>query len=211
MTRKQALHKTLSIITDKELKDKLEEILDDIPFTGWSERTIFDTIDQFIIDNGRAPTTTDFKKKCLPPHPVIKLRFGITLKDFLNKYYPPDILCNSRIYYNKTRDAWKQLFISEYITNNPASAEDYNKKRPSNTPSWATVAKMFDVKKWLDWLEFCGIVPYINKRSPKNDRFKMIPFNVSSTLTMTDLSGSIYCVKKQSPGEFYIDKISSES
>ncbi|MCL2170173.1 MAG: hypothetical protein FWB74_09150 [Defluviitaleaceae bacterium] len=88
MTRKQALHKALEALTDETAKAKITEILDDMPFTGWSENTIFDTIDQFILDHGRTPTMTDFKKKGLPPHTVIKLRFGITLREFLDKHYP---------------------------------------------------------------------------------------------------------------------------
>jgi len=100
MTRKQALYSTLETITDENVRKKIIEVLNDLPFTSWSKSTIFDTIDQFIVDNGRTPTTTDFKKKGLPPHPVIKLKFGINVREFLDKYYPVKRLCNSNTYYN---------------------------------------------------------------------------------------------------------------
>ena len=157
MTRKQALHIALKVLTDDEAVRKINEILEDMPFTGWSERTIFDTIDQFILDNGRTPTATDFKKKGLPPHPVIKLRFGVTLKEFLLKYYPSPKLCNSRIYFYRTKEEWKTLFICDYIRIKPRSAEEYNNLRDEYLPSWATVAKMFGISKWLDWIKLCGL------------------------------------------------------
>ena len=160
MTRKQALRKALEALTDKETKEKIIEILDEMPFTGWSERTIFDTIDQFVIDNGRVPTATDFKKKGLPPHPVIKLRFGIDLREFLDKYYPLHKLCDSKVYYTKPKEEWQEIFISDYIQNKPVSAEEFNKVRQPDTPSWATVAGMFGIGKWLDWLDFCGLERY---------------------------------------------------
>ena len=63
MTRKQALIQALQILEDKEAKNKIKEILDEMPFIHWSEKTIFDTIDQFIIDNKRIPNSRDFKYK----------------------------------------------------------------------------------------------------------------------------------------------------
>lgn len=160
MTRKQALHKALERITDETVIAKMNEIIDDMPFTWWSERTIFDAIDQFILDNGRTPKTRDFVKKCLPPHTVIKLRFGLTLKEFLNKYYPENKLCDSKIYSNKNREEWQAVFVEEYCKNKPTSGEEYNKNRAYGRPSWATVARLFNIVKWSEWLDFCAIPPH---------------------------------------------------
>jgi hypothetical protein len=160
MTRKQALYRALQVLEDEEAKEKIKEIISDMPFTGWSERTIFDTIDQFIIDNKRVPTATDFKKKGLPPHPVIKLRFGIELKEFLSKYYPVERLCDSKDYYHKTKEQWQEIFISEYKKLKPHSAEEYNEHREKKTPTWATIAKMFNITKWIEWIDFCGVEIY---------------------------------------------------
>lgn len=160
MTRKQALHKALDAITDEATKQKIHEILNDMPFTGWSERTIIDTIDQFIIDNGRVPNSTDFKHKGLPPHPVIKLRFGINVKEFLIQYYPHGKKCTSKIYYQKTKEEWKTIFIADYMQNKPPSAEIHNMERTTGTPSWQTISIMFGINTWLDWITYCSLERY---------------------------------------------------
>ena len=158
MTRKQALHKALEVLTDEEAISKINEILDDMPFTAWSERTIFDTIDQFVLDHGRNPTATDFIPKGMPPHPVIKLRFGITLGEFLEKYYPqPEI----------NKNDYKRIFISEYERIKPKGACDFNDRRASGIPTWRTFAKMFGISRWLEWIEFCSLErssPVLRKR-----------------------------------------------
>jgi hypothetical protein len=119
-----------------------------MPLTNWTEQTIFDTIDQFVLNNGRNPTATDFLPRNMPPHPVIKLRFGMTLGEFLAKYYPqPEI----------DREEYKRLFISEYERIKPKSATKFNQKRRTDTPTWVTFAKMFGIGKWLEWVEFCGL------------------------------------------------------
>ena len=78
MTRKQALQKAIAVLEDKTAIDKIQEILTDMPIMGWSDAVIFDTVDQFVAENGRMPVATDFKQKGMPPHPVIKLRLAIT-------------------------------------------------------------------------------------------------------------------------------------
>ena len=162
MTRKQALHIALRNISDEEAIKKINEILDDMPFTRWSEGTIFDTIDQFIIDHGRYPNVTDFKKKGLPPHPVIKLRFGISLKEFLNKFYPAK--CSSRIYFHKSREEWMINFQKQHQNIKPTSAKEYNMKRDPLTPTWGVASNLFGINRWLEWLEYCNATPYVKNR-----------------------------------------------
>jgi hypothetical protein len=148
MTRKQALYKALEVLTDREAITKISEIIKELPLCNWTERAIFDTIDQFVLDNDRNPTATDFLPKGMPPHPVIKLRFGMTLGEFLAKYYPqptPD------------KDEQKRLFIAEYERIQPRGACDFNDKRADGIPTWGTFAKMFGFSRWLEWIEFCGL------------------------------------------------------
>ena len=172
MTRKQALHKALEVITDEAAKAKIWEILDDMPFIGWSERTIFDAIDQFVLDNGRMPYVSDFKKKGLPSHTVIKLKFGVNLKDFLAGHYPSKKLCASRLYFHKTKEGWKDIFVRDYIGSRPRSAEEHNRARTKGAPSWQTISTMFGISKWSEWLDFCGLEPCHNhtakSRHPKS-------------------------------------------
>ena len=197
MTRKQALHKALEALDDQEAKEKIAEIMADMPFTGWSERTIFDTIDQFVIDHGRIPTVTDFKKKGLPPHPVIKLRFGTPLREFLDKYYPTKKLCNSKIFAHKSRDEWRDFFVNEYHKIKPNSAEEYNSHRPVGSPSWATIAKLFEITKWVDWLLFCGIKRYTRKPSQ---------LKVTSVITVTSGGKVAFHVTRDDNGvEWFCD------
>jgi hypothetical protein len=174
MTRKQALYAAIQVLEDKEVIEKLNEIIGDMPLTGWSERTIFDTIDQFIIDNGRAPTATDFKKKGLPPHPVIKLRFGINLKEFLNKYYPRKRLCSSTPYSHKTKEQWLEHFLIDYEKQKPRSAEEYNKHREEQTPTWATIARMYNISTWLEWIKFCDVKRYTLYTYSRNSNLTII-------------------------------------
>ncbi|MCL2577537.1 MAG: hypothetical protein FWE27_05750 [Defluviitaleaceae bacterium] len=201
MTRKQALHKALEALTDETAKEKIKEILDDMPLVSWSEKTIFDTIDQFILDHGRIPTVTDFRKKGLTPHPVIKLRFGINLRAFLDIYYPTNKLCNSKIYFNETREFWQEFFIKEYHKIKPGSAEEYNSNRIKETPSWQTIAKMFEIIKWLDWLNFCKIIPYVKKHEPRSGSVQTKPLYTTSVMTITCAEGHSFKVIKNKDGE----------
>ena len=163
MTRKQALYKALETVADEAVKMKLWEILEDMPFGGWSEGAIFDAIDQFVADNGRVPHISDFRKRGLPPHTVIKLRFDMSLKEFLTGHYPSARLCPSRLYFHKTKEDWKGVFAGDYIKNRPGSAEGHNRARTKGTPSWQTISVMFGIRKWSEWLEFCGLEAYRNR------------------------------------------------
>ena len=184
MTRKQALHKALEGLTDGAVIAKIEEILADMPFTGWSERTIWDTVDQFVIDYGRIPTVSDFKKKGMPSHTVIRLRFGATLKNFLDNYYPREKRCDSEIYGAKTKEQWRDTFIAEYIKNRPATAQKYNSIRAKGTPSWATVAKMFGITKWLNWLDFCDVTRADNEDRHEREKKREVEITVSSEINL---------------------------
>ena len=92
MTRKQALQKAISALSTMDGYDEtialLQDIYDELPLIHWSDKSIHDTVKQFIIDNGRMPTATDFKRKGMPPHPVIKQKYKITLGEWLEKFYP---------------------------------------------------------------------------------------------------------------------------
>ena len=83
MTRKQALYKAIQELSKDEgffeTVKLLQDIYDELPLVHWSDKSIRDTVEQFIVDNGRPPTVTDFKAKGMPPHPVFKQKYKITL------------------------------------------------------------------------------------------------------------------------------------
>ena len=84
MTRKQALSTAIEALNaagQTQAAGILHTLSGELPFFSWSEEAIYDAVEQFILDHGRVPTTTDFKKRGLPPHTVIKRRFGVTLQE----------------------------------------------------------------------------------------------------------------------------------
>jgi hypothetical protein len=99
----------------------------------------------------------------LPSHAIIKFRFGVNLKKFLEIYYPTNKLCNSRLFFDKIKEDFKKDFIKRYNKIQPNSAEEYNKKRGDGIPSRQTVSIMFDIRKWIDWLKFCELEKYYVK------------------------------------------------
>lgn len=89
MTRKQALNKAIQVLSHNggyaEVIRFLKDIHDELPLIHWSDKSIRDTVEQFIINNCRIPTATDFKRKGMPPHLVIKRKYKITLGEWLEQ------------------------------------------------------------------------------------------------------------------------------
>ena len=93
MTRKQALSAAMEALNaagQTEAAGILHTLSGELPFFSWSEDAILDAVEQFVLDHGQVPTTTDFKKRGLPPHTVIKRRFGVTLQEWLDQNYPTE-------------------------------------------------------------------------------------------------------------------------
>jgi len=88
-------------------------------------------------------------------------------------------LCNSQLYYHRSKEEWQDDFIEQYHKNKPSTAAMYNQTRKKGTPSWGAVAGLFEITKWLDWLSLCDIVPYIAKRQPRSGAAKSIPLIVT--------------------------------
>lgn len=135
-----------------------------MPLNRWTEDAIRDSVEQFVLDHGRVPTCTDFKKKCLPPHTVIKLRFGMTLQEWLDKNYPaekPDI--------EEKHAKATENFVKEYLSIHPVSAEDYNSHRSPASLSWFTIAMYNHTRRWRILLEKLGL-PVFNSRDLPKDK-----------------------------------------
>ena len=165
MTRFEALCCAIQIVEKSrmpkdaklEVVKKLELCKSELPFSHWSEEAIFDACDEFIRTNGRGITMVDFERPELPSHPVIKNRFGITAKEFRDRFYPlKEKLPKSR-FANHPPDYWTKKFIEEYNRIKPTSQSDYNKWRDPNTPGWATIAKMNGVSTWSGLQEALGL------------------------------------------------------
>lgn len=159
MTRKEALSIAIQAISDtkenQEAITVLQSLSDDLPFVHWSEDAIHDSIRQFILENGRNPTCTDFKKRGMPPHTVIQNRYGISLREWLDTNYPtqrpdPEMVKAKNI----------KAFRTEYHRIRPKSAEEFNKYKRPHIRSWVTIAHYCGVKSWRKLLSALDLPVY---------------------------------------------------
>ena len=159
MTRKQALElATKALAGNEEAVQVLHTMIDELPLNRWTEDAIRDSVEQFILDNGRPPLRTDFKKKCLPPHSVIKRRFGVTLQEWLDQNYP-----TKKTPLNEFHAQATQEFIREYLRIQPVSAEDYNARRTHPSRGWYAIAKYNHTRRWRILLEKLNLPIYNNR------------------------------------------------
>ena len=168
MTRKQAIAKAIQAVSDCGLEDAndiielLQDIYDELPINHWTDKSIKDSVEQFIIDNGRNPTATDFKKRGMPPHPVIKQKYKITLSEWLENNYPTQILN-----FDELKNEYTKAFVEDYIRIKPKSSDEFNRKKSADTRCWQTVAKYYDVKAWLSLLSVLDL-PHFAENTCRN-------------------------------------------
>ena len=162
MTRKQALSLAIQRLSanpeDKaalEAAQVLHSLEDDLPFVRWSEDGIHDTIQQFIIDNERVPTVSDFKRKGMPPHPVFKNRYGLTLGEWLSNHYPADKTAQIEAQRVCTQD-----FIEDYNHIKPRSADEFDAHRRHTTRCWFTIARYNGERTWTGLLNTLNLPSY---------------------------------------------------
>lgn len=167
MTRKQALSRTIEILNClnnqdteeiKVLTHVLKSIHDDCPMSHWSRDAIIDSIDQYILEHNHLPTNRILNDSTnLPSHSTIKNRFGLTVKEFYNIYYPNYIRkCESRTYHYQTVEYWVNDFKEQYIKLNYPSMREYDKQREDNSPCSRHLVKMLKLGSWNELLLFCG-------------------------------------------------------
>ena len=162
MTRKQALELAVQALAEnEEAVQVLHTMIDELPLNRWTEAAIRDSVEQFILDNGRPPLRTDFKKKCLPPHSVIKRRFGLTLQEWLDQNYPTKKTPLDELHAQATQE-----FIREYLRIQPVSAEDYNARRTHPSRGWYAIAKYNHTRRWRILLEKLNLPIYNNRDVP---------------------------------------------
>lgn len=162
MTRKQALELAVQALAgNEEAVQVLHTMIDELPLNRWTEAAIRDSVEQFILDNGRPPMRTDFKKKCLPPHTVIKRRFGLTLQEWLDQNYPTEKTPLDELHAKATQE-----FIREYLRIQPVSAEDYNARRTHPSRGWYAIAKYNHTRRWRILLEKLNLPIYNNRGTP---------------------------------------------
>lgn len=173
MTRKQAISMIIEIV-EKEIKHpktskkkreiyaemlvKLKEIDDEIFLHGWSQKAILDAVEQFILDNNRYPFTPDFvSTNYLPNPPLVRVHFGINIKDFMNRLFPNRVEESAIQRKEQFTKEWKEKFTEYYLTEYPPSMTYYNKHRPKGFPTIQSICNKTGIADWDEWLEYCGI------------------------------------------------------
>lgn len=155
MTRKQALEAAIRLLAETGQTEEtavLHTIMEELPLNRWTDEAILDSVEQFILDHGRVPTVSDFKKRGLPPHTVIRQKYGITLRAWLDLNYPDRLDTKE-----KSRAEATEAFVRDYLCLRPKSAEEYNRKRTQGSPCWYTVAAYNGVRCWRSLLEKLGL------------------------------------------------------
>lgn len=172
MTRKEALKEAIEIITKARIGQQrkediiqgLELCVSELPFARWSEAAIFDACDQWVLEHGII-WLKDFDHASLPSHPTIKNRFGMTAKEFRDRYYPiSDVTTRSR-YCHRNRAEWDALFVAEFHRILATGQDDYNKRRQRELPTWNSMATMHGVHTWRELLNLLGLETYTKPRS----------------------------------------------
>ena len=183
MTRKMAINQAIYILSqskgNEEIIEKLQDISDELPLIHWSDKSIHDRVEQFIEDEGRTPTVSDFRKKGMPPHPVFKQKYNVNLAEWLNHNYP-----TTRPTAEEITNAYIQDFISEYQRIKPRSANEYESKRNQGVKSWQTVRSRCEQTSWRGLIKHLNLPFYFDMQK---DHIPM-KFNIKVTTDMIELN-----------------------
>lgn len=163
MTRKEALREAIHIVSNarigkrrkKEILSGLTLCLRELPFAHWTKEAVFDACDTWIQEHG-ALQLRAFASPLMPSHPTIKNRFGMTAREFRDRYYPMDRAAGSP-YGAHGVDEWNRAFQEEFQNMRCTGQADYNRRRDRALPTWNTVAAMNGVKTWRALLGKLGL------------------------------------------------------
>lgn len=163
MTRKEAINRVLMRLSEipecEEEMRILAEIRDELPLVHWSDASIRDTVEQFVLDYGRPSTVTDFKKAGMPPHPVFKQKYKMTLAEWLEGNYP-----TPKRNLDELKEKYTEDFVEDYYRTRPRSQEVFNKNRSCGTKGWQTLAGYYGVKSWRKLLKELELPLYFDMK-----------------------------------------------
>ncbi len=183
MTRKTAINQAIYILSqskgNEEIIEKLQDISEELPLIHWSDKSIRDRVEQFIEDEGRTPTVSDFRKKGMPPHPVFKQKYNMNLAEWLQQNYP-----TTRPTAEEITNNYIQEFISEYQRIKPRSADEYETKRNKGVKSWQTVRSRCEQTSWRGLIKHLSLPFYFDMQK---DHVPM-KFNITVTTDMNELN-----------------------
>ena len=184
MTRKEAINRVLMRLAEiPECEDEiriLTEIRDELPLIHWSDSSIRDTVEQFVLDYGKPPTVTDFKKAGMPPHPVFKQKYKMTLAEWLEKNYPAP-----KRNPNELKEKYTEDFLADYYRIRPRSQEAFNKNRSNGTKGWQTIAGYYGVKSWRKLLKELELPLYFDMKRDHVPAMLKVNVHVDNVFMMT--------------------------
>ncbi|MBQ7144233.1 MAG: hypothetical protein IJR65_03650 [Oscillospiraceae bacterium] len=164
MTRKQALALAIQVLiengTHEAAVETLRTLSDELPLDRWTDAAIRDAVEQFILDRGRPPTVTDFKRRGLPPHTVIRNRYGVSLREWLDAQVPA-----VRPSDEAQRAALTEAFREEYLRLRPTSAKGFDRQRRKVVRCWYTVAARNSCHTWRELLTKLHLPVYAHDAS----------------------------------------------
>lgn len=167
MTRKQALREAIQIVSNARIgKGRREEILAgldlcrrELPFARWTREAVFDACDAWVEERG-ALTLRAFASPDMPSHTTVKNRFGMTAREFRDRYYPlPGVTAGSPRR-GRGVEEWNRLFTEDFHAMACTGQADYNRRRSRDLPTWNTVAAMNGASTWRQLLAKLGLSAY---------------------------------------------------
>ena len=171
MTRKDALREAIHIVSNARIgKQRKADIIaglelcqQELPFSHWSEAAIFDACDTWVQEHGELHMRA-FVSPQMPSHPTIKNRFGMTAREFRDKYYPMKDVSTRSLYYKHSVHEWNGLFVKEFNRIRCTGQDDYNCRRDHDLPTWNTMAAMNKCKTWNQLLSKLSLATYQKSR-----------------------------------------------
>lgn len=173
MTRRDALREAIEIVSNARIgKQRKADIIaglklcqQELPFSRWSREAIFDACDTWVADHGELHMRA-FVSPQMPSHPAIKNRFGLTARDFRDKYYPMKDVSARSPYYQHSINEWNEMFVDEFNLIECTGQDDYNRRRNHKLPTWNTMAAMNNCKTWNQLLTLLSLKTH-QKSRPK--------------------------------------------
>lgn len=177
MTRKDALREAIHIVSNAHIGKQrkaniiagLELCQRELPFSHWSKEAIFDACDTWVQEHGELHMQA-FVSPLMPSHPAIKNRFGMTAREFRDKYYPMKDVSTRSPYCKRTVKEWNELFAAEFTQLKCTGQDDYNRRRNRALPTWNTMAAMNKCKTWRQLLSELSLSTYPKSRPEVNVR-----------------------------------------
>ncbi len=185
MTKKEALKAAIAVLRTLEPEEEYREIILGLekyePASyrrKWTRSAIYEAVAVWIAANGRYPSTKEMEcERSLPCAFVIRREYHMSSREFLNKYYKPEMDTH-----RKSDKAGQRLdiFVKEYERILPSSARDYNKRRKEGLPTWNQTANALGICRWTDLLILAGVdvsclrqvskrLRNVNKKADAND------------------------------------------